>query len=136
MNDKECQKEISLLIESSNREQWSDEALSHFHHTALKIISVTIESEGVFLPMGVYYRYKKYVNLTDIAYANMEKKEPMEMLSDNQKEMCHNYLKQAEVQYGILCRLIASAYRLTTYPEERDNLYDLAHDINRINKEY
>lgn len=86
--------------------------------------------------MGIYCRYKKYVNLTDIAYENIEAKAPIEMSPDNLRNLCHDYLKQAEAQYVILCQLIASAYRLTTYLEERDNLYNLAHDINRVNKEY
>lgn len=136
MNDKEHQKEISQLTGLSGREQWSDETLSRFHHAALGIISATLEDRSLFLPMGVYWRYKEYVKLTDITYAKIQREESREMPADNLRGMYHSYLKQAELQYRLLYRLITSAYRLTTYSDEHDDLYDLIHAINQVTKEY
>lgn len=134
MNRKEYQKESLLSTELSGRKLLNDEDYRHFHHAALEIISVAVESKRLFFPAETYCRYKGYVKLMDITYNKIQQGSQV-VSPSNLKGMYQHYQTAAEDEYYILYQLIVSAYRRTTDPEERSYLYNLIQTINQIGKE-
>lgn len=132
MNTNKHKEEIELWTESSDREQWSDEARRSFHHAVLKFISVAVKNKHILLPLGIYYQYKGYVKLTDRTYTEMQKIPATALAYVDAGEMYLCYRRQAEIRFCLLYQLIVSTYQNSTFADERDNLYNLLNAIDQL----
>lgn len=131
MNDEEFKTGASQPTDLPSCEHLSDEDYCQFHHAVLKLVSAAIEAESLFLPPDLYCKYKGFLKLSDRAYRKMQIRS-VEVFTADVREMYHSYRAQAENNYRLLCKLITSAYKQTTSPEEREGLKKLIEGIKEI----
>lgn len=134
MNNEEQNTEVKQLMDSLVCEHLDDEKFCQFHHAVLELVSTAVKEQTLVLPMELYCKYKGFVGLSCKIYRKMQIGDWGDMPSDHLKEMYYCYRKQADEQYGIVCRLVASAYQKTISSEEREALKNIINNIHGIIK--
>lgn len=134
MNNEVQQPPAKHTIETFACESLNDEQYCKYHHAILALVSAGIKEANLPLPMGLYCKYKGFVELSGKVYRKIQAADWGDMHSDHLKDMYRCYREQTEEQYRIVCQWIVAAYHKTVLLEEREVLKSIIDGIHSIIK--